>query len=186
MYLYTIANLLSLFRLIAAPIFIIIIIYTNSLATQKIHILIFLLIIQLTDVLDGWMARFAKRITNKENEIGKLLDPVADKVFIDASYIMLTLLFHFPIWVTIIVVIRDLLLINGWLFRKIIFKISTIIPNVLGKITDSVQAFLVFGYLLELPTIVINIWILIMIILTILSGYIYLKDGYRLIINEKY
>src|SRR5687767_7640096 len=59
-----------------------------------------------TDALDGFLA---KRF-GWESELGKILDPLADKVLLVTSFITLTVVTHVPLWLAILVVSRDVVI----------------------------------------------------------------------------
>lgn len=99
-----IPNVLTVARLFLIP-FIIYFIITN----QYITALIFLTISGLTDVLDGWIARKFNFITN----FGKLIDPLADKLTQLAVLIAITFKGVIPIWIIIIVVLKEATMIAG-------------------------------------------------------------------------
>ena len=86
-----------------------------------------------TDWLDGFLARKL----NQVSEWGKILDPVADKIIIGASGLVLLFQGRVDLWFVAIVVIRDLLIMLGGLYAK--YKLKYVIPsNWLGKITVNV------------------------------------------------
>jgi len=57
-----------------------------------------------TDALDGWIARRFNMVT----DLGKLLDPIADKFLTGAALIGLSILSELPWWITVVVLIREL------------------------------------------------------------------------------
>lgn len=86
-----------------------------------------------TDWLDGFVARKL----NQVSEWGKILDPVADKIIIGASGVVLLLQGRVAFWFVISVVIRDILIMLGGIYSK--NKLKYVIPsNWLGKITVNV------------------------------------------------
>ncbi len=98
-----------------------------------------------TDFFDGY---FARKL-HQESELGKILDPLADKVLIAA--IILTLLFKgiFPLWLVIVIIGRDLLILAGGLL--ISTKMKNVTPsNIYGKITMLILCLTVSVYILEI------------------------------------
>lgn len=84
----------------------------------------------LIDVADGNIARKF----NMKSELGKILDPLADKLFIAMLIIILTIKGVVPIWFMSFVVIRDLLIILGGIYAA--RRIKIVIPsNLIGKLT---------------------------------------------------
>lgn len=129
----------------------------------------------MTDILDGKWARGSNRIT----ALGTFLDPVADKALIGAAMISLSLLGRFPWWITIVILGRE---IGITLFRLLVIKGGVIPASKGGKIKTLTQNFGVGFFILPLPG-----WldwfkygfISIAIILTITSGYDYLRTWYQ-------
>jgi len=66
----------------------------------------------LTDWLDGFLARQLNQIS----ELGKILDPVADKITIGGTVIALYFFQDFPLWLMLLIVLRDVFILFGALF----------------------------------------------------------------------
>lgn len=132
-----IPNLLTLIRLLLLPLPIIFIAQGRDAAT--LALLGFAII---TDVLDGMLAR---RL-NQVSELGKLLDPLADKLGMAALVVTLAIYRDFPWWAAAIIILRDLLLLIGGLS---LLKKSDNIPtsNLFGKLTALTWLLLVISYL---------------------------------------
>lgn len=69
--------------------------------------LVVLVLVVSTDWVDGWIARRTGQVTN----IGKILDPVADRLALASALVALTVRGVFPLWATLVVVVRDALLV---------------------------------------------------------------------------
>ncbi len=126
----TVANYISLFRIfLAIPIYILLD-YLHIAYYYRLILAAILILAVITDLLDGYFARKKKEIT----EIGKLIDPLADKLCIAIILIKLLLLeeiTHFYFW---IIILRDVVIFLGGIFLSL--KIGKILPsNRLGKIT---------------------------------------------------
>lgn len=122
-----------------------------------------------TDFLDGIIARHFNQIT----EIGKILDPLADKLAIGTILTVLYLKQRVPLWLVSIVVGRDLLIILGSIFLARQYKF--IIPsNVLGKITANILAILVISYIVNIELLE-KVFTLLAMIFILLSSYSYLN-----------
>jgi CDP-diacylglycerol--glycerol-3-phosphate 3-phosphatidyltransferase len=159
--LYTIPNLLSLLRLLLAiPIY-----YYISVQENMIAILI-IAIAFIADGLDGYIARHFNQIS----EAGKILDPLADKVCTSAGFIALSVSQGFPVWITIIIIGRDLLIAAGSL--TLIGRKKIILPsNVPGKITIFFISVLGTSYLLHLQ--MIQTYLLIIVVIMIFVSFFY-------------
>jgi cardiolipin synthase len=97
----SIPNMLSVLRLFMVPVFLVLL-----LTGQFIAALIVLMVASATDWLDGQIARRFNQVTR----LGQLLDPAADRLFIFAALIGLTINGNIPLWFTLIVASRDLML----------------------------------------------------------------------------
>lgn len=96
----------------------------------------------LSDYADGYLAR--KR--NQVSELGKLLDPIADKVAVALGSIALHQAYGLPLWVVGIIIVRDVLIVIGSLilFQKIQRVVASEIP---GKMAVTVISLLLLSYL---------------------------------------
>ena len=128
-YLKFIPNLISLIR-----ISLVIPIVLNLLSGKYSFALILFAIASLSDAIDGLIARLFKWQT----DLGKILDPVADKLLMIGSITALWLNQIVPLSVFIIFVLRDLLILLGAAFEMSITE-KTPSPNLIGKITTTSQ-----------------------------------------------
>ncbi len=130
-------NLLTLFRLFFLPLPVICIAYGKDNAALAL-----LGVAIATDVLDGY---FARRL-NQVSELGKILDPLADKIGVAALVVALAVFRDFPWWAAAVIIARDLLLLVGSLAT---LSKTTEIPtsNLFGKLTALTWVLLVISYL---------------------------------------
>ena len=133
-----IPNLISLIR-----ISLVIPIVLNLLSGKYIFALILFAIASLSDAVDGFLARFFKWQT----DLGKILDPVADKLLMIGSITALWLNQIVPLSVFIIFVLRDLLILLGAAFEMSITE-KTPSPNLIGKITTASQIIYILGLII--------------------------------------
>ena len=101
----SIPNMLSILRLLLVPVFLWLLI-----ADQFLIAFLVLMFASFTDWLDGFIARKFNQITS----LGKVLDPSADRLFILATLIGLTVNEIIPAWLAIVIVARDVLLLIGY------------------------------------------------------------------------
>jgi CDP-diacylglycerol---glycerol-3-phosphate 3-phosphatidyltransferase len=95
-------NQLTLFRIAAVPIIIILMLFPNRICTFIAGLLFSAAAI--TDYLDGFLARKRGLVTT----LGKVMDPVADKLLVSSAFIMLTSLGWVPAWMACIIIGREL------------------------------------------------------------------------------
>jgi phosphatidylglycerophosphate synthase len=122
----TLANFFSFSRILVAPI--LIWIHANQGVNTIFTILVVYAI--LSDYLDGWAARFNDEIT----ELGKVADPVADKLLAGMLFIYAGLIDLIPIWFVVLCIGRDLLILLG----------SLLIGKKNGKVAMSVMSGKIF------------------------------------------
>ncbi len=132
---FTISNALSFLRLLLVfPIW-----YTlNNFHEDSFRIITFILCIiaAITDYLDGYIARKRNEIT----EIGKIIDPLADKILVAVLAIKLFLIGELSAYFLLIILLRDVIIFFGGILISL--KLKKVLPsNLLGKITVTVIGF---------------------------------------------
>ncbi|MGH7407126.1 MAG: CDP-alcohol phosphatidyltransferase family protein [Candidatus Methylomirabilales bacterium] len=123
-------NSLTLIRVLLAPAIVIQLLYDYTGAA----FLTFLLA-GLTDALDGFLARTRRQRT----ELGRILDPLADKALLGSAFVTLGVLGDLPLWLVIIGVSRDAILVVGSLILYIQVGRLGNPPSALGKVTTLLQ-----------------------------------------------
>jgi len=123
---WTLSNIMSMSRvLLVIPM-----VFLMQDARNNQHwILIIGVAAYVSDLLDGWLARHL----GDESKLGRIIDPLADKVFITITVIMMIVVGLIPLWFAIIVVMRDILIFLGGMHLR---KASGVLvqSNTLGKI----------------------------------------------------
>ena len=176
---WTASNLLSVSRLIFGLFLYLLILYQHSIWAILLSIIAIF-----TDYADGYLAR--KR--NEISELGKILDPVADKVTVGLSSIALYQAYGLPLWVVIFIIGRDLLILSGSLI--LIGKMNHVTPSELpGKIAVTVISLLLLSYLFDFnpvktPLLVLTILIIIISFIYYAVKFITVFRQNRLGINE--
>jgi cardiolipin synthase len=89
----------------------------------------------LSDGLDGLIAKRFHYVTR----LGSILDPVADKLLMVSTYVMLAMLDHLPFWLVLAVVSRDALIIGGYLVYTSLYGPVQMRPSGLSKINTLMQ-----------------------------------------------
>jgi CDP-diacylglycerol--glycerol-3-phosphate 3-phosphatidyltransferase len=161
-------NLLSLFRLVFAPLPVIMIAHGHDTAA-----LMLVLLAIVTDILDGMLAR---RL-NQVSELGKLLDPLADKIGIATLVIALAVYRDFPVWAAAMIVGRDvLILLGGLLFLST--HPTPPMSNYFGKLTALAWTLLIISYLTPFVA-VQRVLLIAAVIMAPVSFYFYLRRFFR-------
>jgi cardiolipin synthase len=95
----TVPNLLSAIRILLIPAFVSLLLNENT----RVLGFLFLGLVVSTDWVDGYLARR----TGQVSELGKILDPVADRLALAAALITFVVLDAFPLWAALLIVVRD-------------------------------------------------------------------------------
>ena len=135
-----------------------------------------------SDIIDGWLARRGQQVTH----IGKLLDPLADKLVISTALIVLLAMGRIPLWATwmVVVIVGRELAVTG--LRSIASAGGQVVAaNWLGKLKATIQnvagGALLFHYpTIGLPAHEIGLTLLLAAtLLTLASGYVYFANYFR-------
>ena len=97
-----IPNVLTIFRILLTPLFIICLFSNYPYA--KLWALIIFIVASVTDAFDGHFARKYDQVTRQ----GKFLDPLADKILVSSAFISFALLDLIPFWMVGLIIFRDL------------------------------------------------------------------------------
>jgi cardiolipin synthase (CMP-forming) len=127
-----IPNTLTILRIILIPFFLYLIFISS--VQEQIWALVIFIIASLTDLLDGWMARKF----GQETSFGKFLDPLADKCLVISALIALLFLDPLiPLWMIVVIILRDILLT---LMRYLAIRKNSILKTTrFGKIKTAFQ-----------------------------------------------
>ena len=146
----TLANQLTILRIVLIPAFVLLVVYGRLGAALLVFITA-----GATDALDGLIARRAGQRTS----LGAWLDPMADKLLLVTTFVVLTLpgiplTNHLPLWLTVAVISRDIVIVGVVAIVNLAVGPRTFRPSMLGKATTA--AFIVttvvvmyFNYLRE-------------------------------------
>lgn len=138
---FTVPNQLTFLRLGFLPLFIILIFYQRYSWALAI-----LMIAGVTDGLDGLLARSL----NQKTSLGAYLDPIADKLMLSSSFVVLAIEGQLRWWLTILVLGRDVLILTTAAVILAVVGYRPFPPSIYGKLTTTFQIFLVFTVLAAL------------------------------------
>lgn len=132
-----------------------------------------------TDWVDGYLARKYEIVT----DLGKLLDPIADKALTGIAFVGLSILGELPWWITIVVLVRE---IGITIYRLVVVSDHVLAAAWMGKLKTFAQAIALSLALLPLWTLVGEwVWwvngvaMAVAVILTIASGIDYIVAEVR-------
>ena len=129
----TLANQLTILRIALIPAFVLLVVYGHLGGA-----LIVFSVAGLTDALDGLIARRAGQRTS----LGAWLDPMADKLLLVTTFVVLTLpaiplTNHLPLWLTVTVISRDVVIVGVVAIVNLAVGPRTFRPSFLGKATTA-------------------------------------------------
>ncbi len=177
---WNLPNIITVVRILLAPLFVWMLLADNGQDTwlRWAAALLFILAIA-TDGVDGAIARRRNLVT----ELGKLLDPIADKILTGGALIALSILGELPWWVTIVILVRE---IGITIYRFVVIRQGVIAASRGGKIKTIVQSVAISFALVPLWTIfgtwiywVNGILMTLAVILTVVTGLDYLWQAWR-------
>lgn len=177
----TLANQLTILRMACVPLFLILVLYGYLKGALGVFLLA-----GVTDLLDGLIARRY----GQKTPLGTVLDPIADKLLLSTAFVVLSLegldmRVRLPLWLTITVIGRDVLLVLSVLVINLVLGRRLFPPSLLGKATTAAQLFLILmvlagnAFALALPG--IDLLIYLVLVLTVASGLHYLIKGMILV-----
>src|SRR6202790_211645 len=139
---WTVPNQITFLRLGFLPIFLMLIAYDRYRWA-----LLVLVVSGLSDGIDGLLARSL----NQRSALGAYLDPIADKLLLSSSFVLLAFKKQLAWWLTIIVFSRDILILVVAVVILLISGYRPFPPSIYGKLTTALQILLVFMVVLSAP-----------------------------------
>jgi cardiolipin synthase len=142
---FSLPNLLSLLRMALVPVFVISVLDGDLRGALWVFVAA-----GVTDALDGFIARFWKQQT----VLGAYLDPAADKLLLVTSYVVLAIPnlhggYVLPVWVSALVIARDLVIVIVALILHLASGVSRFPPSLLSKVNTGTQVVTVLLVLLS-------------------------------------
>jgi len=175
------ANKISTFRILSVPFFVGCLIYYDYPQRDYLRFValgIFILGV-ISDAVDGYIARKSKQFS----KAGMVLDPLGDKLLLISAFIFLAAIkdfpghIKFPLWVTLIVISRDVIIIIGTIVVYMLKQTISIAPTKWGKLTTAFQMASVIAILIQFKYAFV-FWS-IAVFFTLVSGLDYVKRGFK-------
>lgn len=128
-----IPNAITLTRIALVPLFVFLLLIANDLNSIErwAAIVVFVIAIS-TDGLDGAIARKTGKVTN----LGKILDPIADKALLGGALVSLSYLGEIDWWITVLILVRELAVT---IYRVLVVKKDVIAATLAGKLKTIFQ-----------------------------------------------
>lgn len=179
----TVANQLTLLRMLLIPLFVILVVYER----QGWALVVFV-VAGVTDGLDGLIAR----MKNQRTSLGAWLDPAADKLLLVTTFVVLTLpgiglVNRLPTWLTILIISRDIVIVVTVAVVSLSVGPRTFRPSIFGKAATATYivtavVVMLFNYLGRQSALV-DVGVYASLVITLVSGFHYVVHARR-IINE--
>jgi cardiolipin synthase (CMP-forming) len=179
----TLANQLTILRIMLIPAFVLFVVYGHLGAA-----LITFAVAGATDALDGFLARHAGQRTS----LGAWLDPMADKLLLVTTFVVLTLpgiplTNHLPLWLTVLLISRDIVIVGVVAVVNLALGPRTFRPSLWGKLATATfivtSVVVMFFNYREERSILIDLFVWLSLALTVISAGDYFWKLRRLI-NE--
>jgi len=175
------ANQLTLLRMLLIPAFVILVIYR-----QLGWALVVFVTAGITDGLDGLIARWSGQYTS----LGAWLDPMADKLLLVTTFVVLTLpglelANRLPIWLTVLIISRDVVIVLTVAIVNLAIGPRTFRPSMLGKIATAIYIVtavvtMLFNYL-RYRSAVVDVFVYASLAITLVSSLHYIWHAARII-----
>lgn len=123
-------NLITVGRLLAVPLTVWLILEGRLAAAFWVFV-----VAGISDAVDGWIAKHFDMVT----ELGRYLDPIADKTLLVAVYVTLGAVGQLPAWLVILVVSRDLAILGGVLLARFMKLDLRVQPLLISKVNTGAQ-----------------------------------------------
>ena len=134
----------------------------------------------LSDILDGYLAK----TFNWATELGKVLDPVADKLLLVSVFITLTWLGLIPLWLAAVAVARDVIIgVGAWVYKEMFGPLEGR-PTMPSKLNTLVQLLFVIGVVGRAAYPAVPEWLIVALgvmvfVTTVVSGVDYIRTYVR-------
>ncbi|MGM0385868.1 MAG: CDP-diacylglycerol--glycerol-3-phosphate 3-phosphatidyltransferase [Actinomycetota bacterium] len=179
---WNIANILTVLRILMIPVFAWLFLQDGT--AMRVLATVVFVAAALTDKLDGHLARSRGLIT----DLGKILDPIADKALVIAALVLLSLDSLVPWWVTVVIIVREL---GITALRFFMIRRQVMAASRGGKLKATLQMVFIIGMLIPwvalLPSALASFFVYTTIVLmylsvlaTVWTGAEYLFDAARI------
>ena len=176
---WNLPNMLSLFRVILVPVILVFLTlrgqlgYVMGLNVGDCIAAVVFIIASITDAVDGYIARKRNIVTN----LGKFIDPLADKILVIAVLTALVELHRFPAWMVVVIISREFI-VSG--LRMVAASEGVVIAaSKGGKRKTVTQIIGIILLLFNIPGAMAVMWLA--VILTVWSGIEYIRNSMDLL-----
>jgi cardiolipin synthase len=175
------ANQLTLLRMLLIPAFVILVVY-GELGWA----LVVFVAAGVTDALDGLIARRS----GQKTQLGAWLDPMADKLLLVTTFVVLTLpglglSNRLPVWLTVLIISRDVVIVLTVMIVNLAIGPRTFQPSMYGKVATGTYILtaviaMLFNYL-GYHSLVVDLFVYASLVITLVSSFHYIRHAARII-----
>lgn len=182
----TTANQITLLRMLLIPLFVILVVYGRPGWALAVFVLA-----GVTDGLDGLIARIARQKTS----LGAWLDPMADKLLLATTFVVLTipnigLTNRIPLWLTVLIISRDVGIVLTVAIVNLAMGRRQFRPSSWGKAATAIYimtaALVMFFNYLGRQSVLIDAAVYMSAAVTLISGFHYIFHAARIINETQY
>ena len=174
------ANAVTILRIAMVPFFAVTLMADGGHTVRwRLVATVILAVAAATDRVDGLIARRSGQVT----DLGKLLDPIADKMLVGTALVLLSVLGDLWWWVTVVVLVREL---GITVMRFFILRYLVLPASRGGKVKTVLQSvaigvyLLPLGHLPELVTVVAGVLMAVAVAVTLVTGADYVRTAARI------
>ena len=177
----TLANQLTLLRMLLIPAFVILVIYGHFGWALTVFA-----VAGLTDALDGLIARWSDQKTS----LGAWLDPMADKLLLVSTFVVLSvpglgLENRLPVWLTVLVISRDIVIVLTVAIVNLAIGPRTFRPSIFGKVATAIYILtaivaMYFNYR-GYHSVIVDAFIYAALVITLVSAFHYIQHATRIV-----
>ena len=140
----------------------------------------------MSDAVDGFLAKHY----HWSSRVGALMDPLADKLLLVCSFVTLGWLGWIPMWLVLLVILRDLVIVAGALTYNFLIEQLTAEPSVVSKLNTFAQILLVLAVMFsrgigELPYLLLDFLLYSVLVTTLWSGADYVWTWSRRALHRR-
>lgn len=175
------ANQLTLLRMLLIPAFVILVVYGHAGWALTVFVTA-----GVTDGLDGLIARWSGQKTS----LGAWLDPAADKLLLVTTFIVLTLpglglVNRLPIWLTVLIISRDVVIVLTVAVVNLAIGPRTFRPSIFGKAATAIYILtavvvMYFNYR-GYPSPMVSVFVYLSLAITLVSSFHYIFHAARIV-----
>jgi len=175
-----IPNLITLFRFLLVPPLVWLLLNDRFAAALAVFV-----VAGFSDALDGYLAKQYQW----SSRLGALLDPLADKLLLVASFVTLGWLGWIPVWLVVLVCTRDLVIVSGAVCYHFLIERLTADPSLISKLNTLAQILLVLAvmgnHIYTLPALWMDVLIYSVCVSTLWSGLDYVWTWSRKALRKR-